>query len=153
MWDTRSCFIWIFDKTWPLYSTKLKFQYDFAKNWAWNSNSRFWYTLIFVEGLACHLKTKNAIVSYYHHCYTPGIYAEGYILFVFPFMGDSVPFVELLWSFMLKFLKWGISHQPLIRKHSYLDHRYPGGSALIPWLLTPGPMPRGGARGQNLGHL
>ena len=52
-----------------------------------------------------------------------------------------------------KFLKWGIPHEPLIRKHSYLDHRYPGGSAFIPWLLTPGSMPQVGARGQNLGHL
>ena len=39
---------------------------------------------------------------------------------------------------MLKQLKWGISHQPLIRKHYYLDHRYHGGSAFIPWLLSPG---------------
>ena len=31
-----------------------------------------------------------------------------------------------------KFLKSGMSHKPLIRKHSYLDHRYPGGSAFIP---------------------
>ena len=46
-----------------------------------------------------------------------------------------------------------ISRQPLIRKLSYLDHRYPGGPAFIPYLLTPGLMPRGGARGQNLGHL
>ena len=43
--------------------------------------------------------------------------------------------------------------QPLIRKHSYLDHRYPGWPAFIPWLLTSELMPRGGARGQNLGHL
>ena len=48
------------------------------------------------------------------------------------FVCDSVPFVESLQSFTLKFLKWGISQQPLIRKHSYLDHRYPGGSAFIP---------------------
>ena len=34
-----------------------------------------------------------------------------------------------------------------------MDHRYPGGSAFIPWLLTPGSMPRGRARGQTLGHL
>ena len=47
------------------------------------------------------------------------------------FVCDSVPFVELLQSFTLKFLKWGISQQPHIRKHSYLDHRYPGGSALF----------------------
>ena len=69
---------------------------------------------------------------------------------------DSVLFVKLLLlvtSFTLKFLKWGISHQPLIRKHSYLDLRYPWGSAFSPWLLTPGFMPQGGARGQNLEHL
>ena len=54
---------------------------------------------------------------------------------------DSVPFIELLQSFItLKFLKWGISHQPLIRKHSYLDHRYPEGSAFILWLVAPGSM-------------
>ena len=53
---------------------------------------------------------------------------------------------------MLKFPKWGISHQPLARKYSYLDHRYPGGSAFIPLLQTPRSMPQGGARGQNLGH-
>ena len=47
----------------------------------------------------------------------------------------------------------GISHQPLNRKHSYLDHRYPGGSAFIPWLLTPGSLPQDGAKGQNLGQL
>ena len=90
--------------------------------------------------------------------YTPGFYAEGYIIFVFPFVcsfvrssvRNFVPFVELLQSFTLKQIKWSISDQPLIRKHSYLDHRYPWGSAFIPWLLTPGSMPRGGARGQNL---
>ena len=89
--------------------------------------------------------------------YTPSIYAEGYIIFVFLFVCSFVrnfaPFVELLQSFMLKQLKWRISHQPLIRKHSYLDHRYSGGSAFIPCLLTLGSMPQGGARGQNLGHL
>ena len=97
--------------------------------------------------------------------YTPSIYAKGYIVFVFPFVCSSVrifvrlfvrnfvPFVELLQTFTLKQLKWSISHQPLIRKHSYLDHRFPGGSAFIPWLLTPGSIPRGGARDQNLGHL
>ena len=88
-----------------------------------------------------------------------------YIVFIFLFVCSSIcmfihSFVLLLsrqWnveqSFKLKFLKWGISHQPHIRKHSYLDHRYPGGSAFIPWLLTPGFMSQGGARGKNLGHL
>ena len=46
-----------------------------------------------------------------------------------------------------------MSQQPLIRKHSYLDHRYPGGSAFIPWLVTPGSIPQGGARGQKQGHF
>ena len=97
---------------------------------------------------------ESRLYSLKPHCCTPGIYAEGYIVFVFPFVcsfiRDSVRFVELLQSFTLKFLKWGISQQPLIRKHSYLDHRYPGGWAFSPWLLTPGSMPQGGARGQNL---
>ena len=52
-----------------------------------------------------------------------------------------------------KIVMCGISHEPLIRKHSYLDHRYPGGSVFNPWLLTPGSMSQGEARGQNLGHL
>ena len=73
--------------------------------------------------------------------------------FVRSFVRTSVPFVELLQSFTFKQLEWSISHQPLTRKHSYLDHRYPGGSAFVPWLLTLGSMPRGGARGENLGHL
>ena len=54
---------------------------------------------------------------------------------------------------MLKFLKWRISCQLFIRKHSYLDHRYPGGSAFSPWLLTPGSISQGGARDQNIGYL
>ena len=87
------------------------------------------------------------------------MYAEGYIvfrisvrMFVRLFVTPSRTW-NLQQSFACKFLKWGISHEPLIRKHSYLDHRYPGGSAFIPWLLTPGSLPQGGARGQNLGHL
>ena len=78
---------------------------------------------------------------------TPGIYAEGYIVFVFPFVRSYVrmfvrSFVRsfvlpsvawnLCQSFALKFLKWCISQQLLIRKHSYLDHSYPGGLAFTP---------------------
>ena len=89
-----------------------------------------------------------ADLKYY---YTPGIYAEGYIVFVFPFVRSYVrmfvcSFVRLFvrsfvlpsvtWnlrqSFALKFLKWCISQQLLIRKHSYLDHSYPGGLAFTP---------------------
>ena len=60
-------------------------------------------------------------------------------------------FLRRVSGIYVKVLKWGISHlgpnmcilgrrsrQPLIRKHSYLDHRYPGGLAFIPILLTPG---------------
>ena len=57
-----------------------------------------------------------------------GIYAEGYIVFAFPFICSflhaSVMFMEFMTVFHRaagKFLKLGISHEPLIRKHSYLD--------------------------------
>ena len=55
--------------------------------------------------------------GYIRSHYTPGIYAEGYVDFVFPFVRssvrmfvcssvcDSAPSVELLQSFTLKFLK------------------------------------------------
>ena len=77
------------------------------------------------------------------HIYTPGIYADGYIVFAFPFVHSSVrmfvrSFVlpsrswNLRQSFALKFLKLCISQQLLIRKHSYLDHSYPGGLAFTP---------------------
>ena len=63
--------------------------------------------------------------------YTPGIYAEGYTVFVFPFVCSFVcSFVlpSVTWnlrqSFALKFLKWCISQQLLIRKHSYLYPRH-----------------------------
>ena len=65
--------------------------------------------------------------------YTLGIYAEGiYSYRLRLFVCTSVIFMELLQSFTCKQLELSISHQPLIRKHSYLDHRYPGGSAFIP---------------------
>ena len=85
--------------------------------------------------------------------YTPGIYAEGYILFlsfrssvrmfvcsfvrlfvrsfVRSFVLPSVAW-NLRQSFALQFLKWCISQQLLIRKHSYLDHSYPGGLTFTP---------------------
>ena len=63
----------------------------------------------------------------------PGIYAEGYIVFVFPFVCSFVlPSVawNLCQSFALKFFKCCISQQLLIRKNSYLDHSYAGGLAV-----------------------
>ena len=68
--------------------------------------------------------------------FTPGIYAEGYIVFVFRSFVTSFVIPSCSWNYFkvlpLQFLKRDISHQPLIRKHSYLDHRYPEGSAFIP---------------------
>ena len=52
--------------------------------------------------------------------------------FVRLFVRTSFRRVELGQSFALKFLKWCISQQLLIRKHSYLDHSYPGGLAFTP---------------------
>ena len=95
-----------------------------------------------------HIETKCHAQELLHvYFYTPGIYAEGYIVFVFPFVRSYVrmfvrSFVRsfvlpsVTWnlrqSFALKFLKWCISQQLLIRKHSYLDHSYPGGLAFTP---------------------
>ena len=69
----------------------------------------------------------------------PAFMPRGYIVFVFPFVCSFVrSFVlpSVAWnlrqSFALKFLKWCISQQLLIRKHSYLDHSYPGGLAVTP---------------------
>ena len=76
--------------------------------------------------------------------YTPGIYAEGYIVFAFPFghsyvrsfVRTSVTFVEFMTKFFTEvresFSSGDISHEPLVRKHSYLNNRYPEGSAFIP---------------------
>ena len=76
--------------------------------------------------------------------YTPGIYAEGYIVFAFPFVRMFVclfvrslvhrysgTFVEFMSKFLLKFLWWCISHELMIRNHSYFNHRYPIGFALF----------------------
>ena len=61
--------------------------------------------------------------------YTPGIYADRYIVFAFPFVCSFVrysgTFVEFMSKFLLKFLWWCISHEPIIRNHSYFNHRYP----------------------------
>ena len=51
--------------------------------------------------------------------------------FVRSFVLPSVTW-NLRQSFASKFLKWCISQQLLIRKHSYLDHSYPGGLAFTP---------------------
>ena len=75
--------------------------------------------------------------------YNPGIYAEGYIVFVFCSYIHSTSFVSLFvcyfptgllnlpQSFWLKFLLVSISLKPLSRKHSYLNHGYHIGSALM----------------------
>ena len=88
--------------------------------------------------------------------YTLGIYAEGYLVFVFLFVHlyvrSSVMLTKITSKFCVKVSRMGISQQPLIRKHSYLGHGYLGGSAYISWFLAPGSMPRGGAEDQNLGH-
>ena len=44
----------------------------------------------------------------------------------------------LLQSFALKFLKWLLTWQPCIRKHSYLGHEYLDGSVSDPRVHAPG---------------
>ena len=66
--------------------------------------------------------------------YTPGIYADGYIVFAFPFVSSLVRWFvssDKMSKFWLKFLCWCISHELNIRNHSYLDYRYPIGLALF----------------------
>ena len=53
----------------------------------------------------------------------------------------AVTLWNLRQSFALKFLKWSISQQLHIRKHSYLDHSYPGWLAFTPRPKTQGPCP------------
>ena len=97
-----------------------------------------------IQGFA-QIPFDTILFQFHVDIYTPGIYAEGYIVFAFPFVLSSVrmfvsSFVRsfvcswnLCQSFALKFLKWCISQQLLIRKHSYLDHSYyPGGLAFTP---------------------
>ena len=71
--------------------------------------------------------------------YTPGIYADGYIVFAFPFVCSFIrsfvrysgTFMEFMSKFLLKFLWWCISHELMIRNRSYFNHRYPIGFALF----------------------
>ena len=91
----------------------------------------------------------------------PGIYAEGYIVFVFPFVRlyvrlfvrTSVTFVEFASKFCVN-----VSQVVYISATSYQKAFIFG--PLFPWRVgidsmtpDPGSMPLGGARGQNLGHL
>ena len=84
-----------------------------------------------------HLDKRSFVINSGWFIYTPGIYADGYIVFAFPLVRSSVrmfvsSFVRswnLRQSFASKFLKWCISQQLHIRKHSYSDHSYPGGLA------------------------
>ena len=55
-------------------------------------------------------------------------------------------------KFGFKFHLWCISHEPMIRNHSYFNHS----SYRLCFVSVSsdlGSMPGGGARGQNLGHL
>ena len=51
--------------------------------------------------------------------------------FVSSFVRYSGTFVEFMSKFLLKFLWWCISHELMIRNHSYFNHRYPIGFALF----------------------
>ena len=49
--------------------------------------------------------------------------------------------MEFMSKFLLKFLWWCISHELMIRNHSYLNHRYPIGFALFLSVRTLSPCP------------
>ena len=98
-------------------------------------------TCVYIKILKCFRKEKHdfrrAVLSGNRSYYTPGIYAEGYIVFVFPFVWSFVE-LHVLKSFMLRFLKSGISHQPHIRKHPYLGHRHLHSMTPDPRVHAPG---------------
>ena len=64
--------------------------------------------------------------------YTQGIYVEGYTVFAFLFVCSCVHHVRGIYKFFTELRESFSSGVPLIRRHSYLDHMYPGGSAFIP---------------------
>ena len=49
--------------------------------------------------------------------------------------------MEFMSKFLLKFLWWCISHEPMIRNHLYFNHRYPIEFALFLIVRNPGSMP------------
>ena len=55
----------------------------------------------------------------------PGIYHIHYTQGIYMLVLSNVKFkVFTMWCFALKFLKGCISHQPLIKEHSYLNHSF-----------------------------
>ena len=105
--------------------------------------------------------TKKTYGAKYTH-YTPGIYAEGYIVFVFPFVrsyGRSFvrsyfrPVRGITSKFYVQATRVKYISPTTHQKAFIFGPRYPGGSAFIVCLLTPVSMPRVGARGQKLGHI
>ena len=58
--------------------------------------------------------------------------------------------MEFMSKFLLKFLWWCISHELMIRNHSYFNRRYPiGFVCFVSVSLDPASMPGVGARGQK----
>ena len=90
--------------------------------------------------------------------YTPGIYAEGYIVFVFLFVCwfvRSFVLPSCLWNYF-KVLRASNSSGVYLTNHSSESiHIWTMGTlkGRLSFHGTPGYMPRGGARGKNLGHL
>ena len=94
--------------------------------------------------------------------YTPGIYAAGYIVFALTFVRSSVRvFVRSLLSvtfveFTSKFLvKVSLSEYISLTTHQkafIFEPWVPEWVSFYTIVFAPGLMPRGGAKGQNLGH-
>ena len=100
--------------------------------------------------------------------YTPGIYADGYIVFAFPFVHSSVrmfvrSFVRTSVTFVEFASKFCVKVSEVV--HITATYHSSQSESIHIWTIVtlegwhslhdhgPGSMPRGGARGQNLGHL
>ena len=84
--------------------------------------------MIEVDHLDGSLKLSYTVL---YDFYTTGIYSEGYIVFIFPFICLFVrPFVHPSVRPSVTFVEF--TTKLLIRKHLYLDHVNLGGSASMP---------------------
>ena len=123
--------------TWPTFQAVVIYLMQVGHKRHWSSRFRTWIYCLY-----------SNLLYPRHLC--RGEYS--FRLSVGPFVCFH-PFVEFASKFCVKVSQVVYISAILIRKHSYLDHSYLGGLAFTPCPWSPGSMPWGGARGQNLGHL
>ena len=108
----------------------------------------------FFQAVLCHYsefiysfvgKLNIMIPTFYHQIptfsyFSPTFFLNSLLLFSYFFIKTDLKacFGSKFW---FKFHWWCISHEPMIRNHSYFNHRYPIGFALFLSVRTVGPCP------------